>query len=199
MFQRRRTAARVGGLLGPAFVAAVAYVDPGNVATNTAAGATYGYLLVWVLVVSNLMAAFVQYLSARLGILSGETLPHLVGRRMGRRFRLAYWAQAEVVAAATELAEIVGGALALGLLFDLPMLLGAFITTVVSTGLLILRDVRGQRFFERLVMGMLAVVAIGFLAGNVIRPPDAAATLSGLVPRFAGPESLLLAAGMLGA
>src|SRR5690242_3217980 len=110
-------------LLGPAFVAAVAYVDPGNVATNTAAGAGYGYLLLWVLVAATVMAGLVQYLSAKAGWLTGESLPTLVAARNRRSVRLAYWAQAELVALATDLAEIVGGAVALGLLFGLPLVL----------------------------------------------------------------------------
>ncbi|HEX3206526.1 MAG TPA: Nramp family divalent metal transporter, partial [Propionibacteriaceae bacterium] len=104
-------------LLGPAFVAAVAYVDPGNVATNTQAGATFGYLLLWVLVGATLMAGLVQYLSAKVGWLTGETLPALVAHRNSRLPRICYWIQAELVAMATDLAEIVGGAVALNLLF----------------------------------------------------------------------------------
>src|SRR6187200_1000187 len=112
-------------LLGPAFVAAVAYVDPGNVATNTSAGASYGYLLLWVLVGATLMAGVVQYLSAKVGWLTGETLPGLVARRNHRLPRIFYWIQAELVAMATDLAEIVGGAVALNLLFGLPLATGA--------------------------------------------------------------------------
>src|SRR3954453_3105804 len=107
-------------LFGPAFVAAVAYVDPGNVATNTAAGARYGYLLLWVLVAATLMAGLVQYLSAKAGWLTGESLPSLVGARNRRPARLAYWVQAELVAPATDIAQIVGGAVAPSLLFGLP-------------------------------------------------------------------------------
>ena len=185
-------------LLGPAFVAAVAYVDPGNVATNTTAGATYRYLLLWVLVGATLMAGLIQYLSAKVGWLTGESLPALVGARTRRSVRLAYWVQAELVAAATDVAEIVGGALALQLLFDLPLVVGAVITATVSTGLLYLQR-RGQPVFERVITGLLAVVAVGFLAGLVVAPPDPAAAAAGLVPRLAGPDSALLAVGMLGA
>ncbi|MBF1159797.1 MAG: Nramp family divalent metal transporter, partial [Thermobifida sp.] len=104
-------------LLGPAFVAAVAYVDPGNVAANITAGARYGYLLVWVLVASNIFAMVIQYLSAKLGLVTGQSLPSLLGTRMGKPGRIAFWLQAEIVAAATDLAEVIGGALALHLLF----------------------------------------------------------------------------------
>jgi manganese transport protein len=186
-------------LLGPAFVAAVAYVDPGNVATNTSAGASYGYLLLWVLVGATLMAGVIQYLSAKVGWLTGESLPELVGSRTSRPVRLAYWVQAELVAMATDIAEIVGGALALQLLFNLPLALGAVITVAVSTGLLYLQNRRGQRTFERVITGMLGVVSIGFLAGLLVAPPDPAAAAAGLIPRLAGPDSALLAVGMLGA
>jgi len=186
-------------LLGPAFVAAVAYVDPGNVATNTAAGAQYGYLLLWVLVAATLMACLVQYLSAKVGWLTGESLPALVGRRTSRPARLAYWAQAETVAVATDVAEIVGGAVALALLFDLPLTTGALVTVAVSTALLFVQDRRSQPAFERVIIGLLAVVTVGFLAGLVLAPPAPAAAAAGLVPRLAGAESALLAVGMLGA
>jgi manganese transport protein len=186
-------------LMGPAFVAAVAYVDPGNVATNTTAGARYGYMLVWVVVAANLIAGLVQYLSARLGLLTGQSLPELVGRRLGRPVRLGYWAQAELVAFSTDLAEVVGGALALKLLFDLPLVVGAVVTICVSMLLLVIKDIRGQSTFERVVIGMLLVVACGFLAGLVVQPPDAGAAAAGVVPHFAGGDSVVLAAGMLGA
>ena len=119
-------------LLGPAFVAAIAYVDPGNVASNVSAGAKYGFLLVWVIVTANVMAGLVQYLSAKLGLVTGQSLPEAVGNRMSRPTRLAFWMQAELVAMATDLAEVVGGAIALNLLFDLPLLLGGVITGIVS-------------------------------------------------------------------
>ena len=109
-------------LLGPAFVAAVAYVDPGNVAANITAGARYGYLLVWVLLASNIFAMVVQYLSAKLGLVTGRSLPALLGDRMSKPGRIAFWIQAEIVAAATDLAEVIGGALALHLLFGVPLL-----------------------------------------------------------------------------
>ena len=186
-------------LLGPAFVAAVAYVDPGNVATNTSAGAGYGYLLLWVLVGATLMAGLVQYLSAKVGWLTGESLPALVGQRTGRTARLAYWVQAELVAMATDIAEIVGGAVALQLLFDVPLVLGALITAAVSTAVLFIADRGGQKSFERVIAGMLGVVTIGFLAGLVFAPPDPSDAVAGLVPRLAGADSALLAVGMLGA
>ncbi|ONI80966.1 divalent metal cation transporter [Actinosynnema sp. ALI-1.44] len=196
----RITRFRAGAaLLGPAFVAAIAYVDPGNVATNTAAGATYGYLLVWVVVVANVMAGLVQYLSAKLGLVTGQSLPEAVRDRLSTPTRLAYWAQAEIVAMATDLAEVLGGAIALNLLFDLPLLLGGLITGVVSTALLLIQDRAGQRPFERVITGLLLIIAIGFAAGLFVSPPSGPGVLGGLLPQFAGSDSVLLAAGMLGA
>ena len=186
-------------LLGPAFVAAIAYVDPGNVASNISAGARYGYLLVWVIVAANLMAVLVQYLSAKLGLVTGMSLPEALRQRLPRSARLAYWAQAEVVAIATDLAEVVGGAIALNLLFDLPLILGGLITGAVSLTLLLVQDRGGQRTFERVIGGLLLVIAIGFLASLFVEPPSAAETVGGLLPRFDGAGSILIAAAMLGA
>lgn len=186
-------------LLGPAFVAAIAYVDPGNVAANLSAGAEYGYLLVWVLVAANAMAVVVQYLSAKLGIVTGRSLPQLLGERMSRGPRIAYWAQAEIVAIATDVAEVIGGAIALHLLFGLPLVVGGIITGVVSLVLLAVQQRRGQRTFEFVITGMLVILTIGFCAGLLVTPPDPVAMLGGLVPRFEGTESVLLSASMLGA
>ncbi len=191
--------ARRVALLGPAFVAAVAYVDPGNVATNVSAGARFGYTLVWVVVLANAMAVLVQYLSAKLGMVSGRSLATHMGRRLSRKPRLAYWLQAEMVAIATDMAEVVGGAIALNLLFDLPLLLGAVITAFVSILILRIGDVRGQSALERVIVAFLVLIAVGFLAGLFVNPPEATPLLSGLVPRFAGSESVLLASGIIGA
>lgn len=190
---------RLFALLGPAFVAAIAYVDPGNVAANLTAGARFGYLLVWVLVAANAMAVLVQYLSAKLGVVTGRSLPEVLGERLPRRARLAYWMQAEVVAAATDLAEVIGGAIALNLLFGVPLVLGGVITGVVSLLVLGVQQRRGQRAFEGVVTSMLAVLTVGFCAGLFFSPPDPAAMLAGLVPRLEGADSVLLAASMLGA
>jgi manganese transport protein len=169
------------------------------VATNVAAGAGYGYLLVWVVVAANLMACVVQYLSAKLGLVTGLSLPEVLRDRMPRAGRLAYWGQAELVAMATDLAELLGGAIALNILFDLPLLLGGLITGVVSTVLLAVQNRHGQRSFERIVTGLLAVIALGFVAGLFVSPPSVPDTLGGLQPAFDGAGSVLLAAGMLGA
>ncbi len=191
--------ARLLALLGPAFVAAIAYVDPGNVAANLTAGAQFGYLLVWVLVAANAMAVLVQYLSAKLGVVTGRSLPEVLAERMPRRGRIAYWVQAEVVAMATDLAEVIGGAIALHLLFGVPLVLGGLITGVVSMLVLSVQQRRGQRVFESVVTSMLVVLTVGFCAGLFFSPPDLGAVMGGLVPRLDGPDSVLLAASMLGA
>jgi manganese transport protein len=186
-------------LLGPAFVAAIAYVDPGNVAANISAGAKFGFLLVWVILLANVMAGLVQYLSAKLGLTTGRSLPELVAQNCRTPTRLAFWVQAELVAVATDLAEVVGGAIALQLLFGLPMLLGGVITGVVSMCLLSVQNRGGQRAFERVIAGLLMIITLGFLASLVVDPPAAGDVLDGMVPRFAGSESLLLATAILGA
>lgn len=186
-------------LLGPAFVAAVAYVDPGNVAANVTAGARYGYLLLWVLVVGSAMAVLVQYLTARLGIVTGASLAELMGERYRRPLRLAAWAQAELVAIATDVAEVIGGAIALNILFGVPLPLGGVLVGLVSMALLAIQSRRGQRTFEAVILALLLVLAAGFLAGLLVAPIDGADLASGLIPRFAGSETVLLAASMLGA
>ena len=186
-------------LLGPAFVAAIAYVDPGNVAANVSSGAQFGYLLLWVIVMANVLAGLVQYLSAKLGLVTGRSLPEAIGGRMSRPLRLVYWAQAELVAIATDVAEIVGGAIALRILFGLPLLIGGVITGAVSLLLLAIQDRRGQIIFERIITGLLLVIAIGFAASFFVKTPPPDAVVSGLVPRFRGTESVLLAAAILGA
>ena len=178
----------------------MAYLDPGNVASNMTAGAVYGYLLVWVVVLGNVMAWLIQYLSAKLGIVTGRSLPEMLGRRIGNRWaRRAYWLQAELVAMATDIAEVIGGAVALNLLFGIPLLWGGLITGTVSLVLLVVQSRRGPRTFEFVIIGLVAIIAIGFTFGVFIAPPDAGAVVGGLVPRFEGTGSVLLAASILGA
>ncbi|MEY4312768.1 MAG: hypothetical protein RLZZ319_277, partial [Actinomycetota bacterium] len=194
----RRTA--LLSLLGPAFVAGVAYLDPGNVAANITAGSTLGFLLVWVVLAGNIIAWVVQYLSASLGIVTGKSLPEVLGERMhSRGWRLAYWLQGEIVAMATDIAEVVGGAIALNLLWGVPLWLGGVIVGVISVALLGVHGRFGAKPFERLIVMFLFVIAVGFgtsLIGHVVDP---AAFASGLVPHFKGFDSLLLAAAILGA
>lgn len=190
---------RLVWLLGPAFVAAIAYVDPGNVASNLTAGAQYGYLLVWVLVAANVMAVMIQYLSAKLGLVTGKSLPEILGHRLSRKGRLAFWGQAELIAMATDLAEVIGGAIALQILFGLPLPLGGILVGIVSMGLLAIQSRHGQRPFELVIMALLALITIGFVAGLLVSPMNWGAAAGGLVPRFEGAGTVLLAAGMLGA
>ncbi|MEW2355752.1 Nramp family divalent metal transporter [Spirillospora sp. NPDC029432] len=197
MLMRER--ARGLALLGPAFIAAVGYIDPGNVATNVTAGAEYGYTLVWVVLLASMMAVLVQYLSAKLGMVTGHSLAGELGRRLPRRARVAYWLQAEAIVMATDMAEVVGGAIALSLLFDLPLVVGAVLTAAVSLMILKVGDARGQSALERLIMCFLALIATGFLAGLVVDPPRPEPFAAGLVPAFAGADSVLLASGIVGA
>jgi len=186
-------------LLGPAFVASVAYVDPGNVAANITAGSRYGYTLVWVLVMANAMAVIVQYQSAKLGLATGHSLPELLGQRLRTTPRRLYWVQAEVVAGATDVAEVIGGAVALHLLLGLPLLAGGVIIGVASMLLLAVQSTRGQRRFEVIVMTLLVIIAAGFLAPLLVSPFDLSGALAGLVPRMQNADMVLLAASMLGA
>jgi manganese transport protein len=187
----------VKAMLGPAFVVAVAYVDPGNFATNMAGGATYGYLLLWVIVSASVLAMFIQYLSAKLGIATGRTLPELCREHFPRPMTALLWVQAELVTMATDLAEFVGAAVALNLLFGIPLLPAAGITAVVSFAILLLAPTRRRRF-ETVIIGLLAVILAGFLYQTLQLGPLTGIG-SGLLPGFAGPDSVLLATGMLGA
>lgn len=197
---RRSRALRVVPLLGPALVAGVAYLDPGNVASNMTAGAQFGYLLVWVVVVGNLVAWLVQYLSAKLGIATGKSLTQILGERIKNKWlRRGFWVQAEIVAMATDLAEVVGGAIALNLLFGFPLLAGGMVMGLLSLLLLSLRDRSGAKVFERVIIALLLVIAFGFGMGLVVAPPDPGSVLGGLMPRFDGAGSVLLAASILGA
>lgn len=185
-------------LLGPAFVAAVAYVDPGNFATNIAAGSQYGFLLLWVIVVANLMAMLVQYLSAKVGIATGRNLPELCRENLPRPLVVFLWIQAELVAMATDLAEFIGGALALHLLFGMPLFPAALVTAVIAFAILALQT-RGYRRFELAIASLLGLVLAGFLYEMFATAPDPRSVASGLVPGFTDTESVLLATGILGA
>jgi manganese transport protein len=189
---------RLWPLLGPAFVAAVAYVDPGNFATNFAGGASFGYTLLWVIVAANLMAMLIQSLTAKLGLATGRDLATLCRERLPRPVTRGLWLQAEAVAIATDLAEIVGGAVALHLLFGVPLPVGGVMTAVVAFVLLAAQS-RGHRPFERVIAGLLLVIGLGFGYTLIGSGVDVAGAAAGLVPSFAGPDSLVLATGILGA
>jgi manganese transport protein len=196
-----RARGRVRGvvvLLGPAFVAAVAYIDPGNFATNISAGARFGYALVWVVVVANVMAMLVQYQSAKVGVATGRDLPELCREHFPRAVSRGLWVQAELIAMATDLAEFVGAAVGLYLLFGVPLFPAGAITAVVAFVILALEQ-RGYRRFELAIAGLLGVVLLGFAYDLVVVGADPAGIAGGLAPHFAGSDSVLLAAGIVGA
>jgi manganese transport protein len=185
-------------MLGPAFVASIAYVDPGNFATNIQGGAEYGYLLLWVVLAANLMAMLVQYLSAKLGIVTRQSLPEQVRERFPRPVSWGMWLQAEAMAMATDIAEFVGAALGLNLLFGIALLPAGLITSVITFAILGLQA-RGYRPFELAITALLGLVVAGFLYETLQIGPSAPASLRGLVPATDGTGSLYLAAGILGA
>ncbi|HEY6760748.1 MAG TPA: Nramp family divalent metal transporter [Baekduia sp.] len=185
-------------LLGPAFVACIAYVDPGNFATNIAGGSKYGYLLLWVLLGANLMAMLIQNLSAKIGIATGHNLPELAREHFPRPVTYGLWIQAELIAMATDLAEFVGAAIALNLLFNIPLLPAGLITAIAAFGILGLQA-RGYRRFEMAIIGFLAVILLGFLYDTLKIGFNAGEAAKGFVPHFDGSDSILLATGILGA
>ena len=184
--------------LGAAFVAAIAYVDPGNFATNIAGGAEFGYLLLWVVLTANLMGILIQNLSAKVGVATGRNLPELCRELFPRRVSWGLWVQAELIAMATDLAEFVGAAIALNLLFGIPLFPSGLITAVVAFAILGLRS-RGYRGFELAIGGMLGVILLGFLYDTFRIGGDAGDIAGGFVPGFEGTDSVLFATGILGA
>lgn len=185
-------------LLGPAFVASIAYVDPGNFATNISSGAEYGYLLLWVILAANLMAMLIQNLTAKIGIATGRNLAELCRERYPEPVRWGLWIQAELIAMATDLAEFIGAAIALNLLFGVPLFASGLITAAVSFVVLGL-TARGHRRFEVAIIGFLLVILGGFLYDTLRIGFDAGDAAAGFVPSFEGTDSVLLAAGILGA
>jgi manganese transport protein len=184
--------------LGPAFVAAVAYVDPGNFATNIQGGAKYGYQLMWVVLVANLIAMLVQYLSAKLGIVTGSSLPEICRQRFPRWSAWGLWIQAEVMAMATDVAEFLGAAIGLNLLFGVPLLTAGLITGVIAFAILELQR-RGYRGFELAIAALLGIVFLGFLYETLKIGPSAPDALRGLVPHLGGSNAAYLAVGIVGA
>ncbi|GLF84255.1 MULTISPECIES: Nramp family divalent metal transporter [Bacillus] len=185
--------------LGPAFIAAIAYIDPGNFATNIAAGSKYGYLLLWVILISNLMALLIQSLSAKLGIATGKNLPEIAREEFPKPVSIGLWIQGELVIIATDLAEFIGAALGLYLLFRIPLLEASIIAAIGSFAILELQR-RGYRALEAGITGMLFVVVIAFAVQTFVAKPDMASVAGGLfIPKFDGADSVLLAAGILGA
>ncbi|HSB89070.1 MAG TPA: Nramp family divalent metal transporter [Anaerolineales bacterium] len=191
--------ARILPFLGPAFVACVAYIDPGNFATNIQGGAEFGYLLLWVIVGSNLMAMLIQALSAKLGIASGRNLAELCRESFPRPVSLLMWVLMEVVAMATDLAEFLGAAVGFQLLFHIPLLAGALLTALTTFVILALEQ-RGFRSLEAVITALVGVIAVAYLIETILdRPAWGLVAYHAVVPMFSGRESVLLATGILGA
>ena len=185
-------------MLGPAFVAAVAYVDPGNFATNIQGGAKYGYLLLWAVLAANLMAMLIQFLSAKLGVATDHSLPELCRERFPRHVTWGLWIQAEVMAMSTDIAEFLGAALGLNLLFGVPMFTAGLLTGALAFVILELQR-RGFRRFELAITALLGLVFLGFMYEALRVGPSVHQSLNGLLPGLKGTSSLYLAVGIIGA
>jgi manganese transport protein len=184
---------------GPAIIASIAYIDPGNFATNIQGGAQFGYLLLWVVVLANGLAMLFQALSAKIGIVTEHSLPELCRLHFPRPLVLAMWVVSEVAAMATDLAETLGAAIGLSLLFGLSLMTGLLITFVVTLAILTLQS-RGFRLIEMVIAGFVGVISLCYVIQMAIAPPDwAAFAFHAVVPQLAGPESLVLAVGIIGA
>ncbi|TAH53838.1 MAG: divalent metal cation transporter [Chloroflexota bacterium] len=191
--------ARILPFIGPAFIACIAYMDPGNFATNISAGARYGYLLIWVILASNLMAMLIQSLSAKLGIATGMNLAEVCRERFPRPIVIGMWVIMEIMAMATDLAEFLGAALGFNLLFGIP-LFAAGILTAITTFLILSLEKRGFRPLEAVITGFVGVIAVCYVIEMFFAKPDWGQVVYYAVhPQFAGAESVLLAAGILGA
>src|SRR5215470_2740598 len=194
-----RSRFRILPFLGPAFIACVAYIDPGNFATNIAGGSKFGYTLVWVIVASNLMAMLIQTLSAKLGIATGLNLPEVCRERFSRRTSRALWVQAEVIAMATDLAEFLGAALGFQLLFGFGLFPSAIITGIAAFGILGLQRF-GVRILEAVIASIVGVIGACYVIELIFSNPDLSQVgRHAIVPGFSGGDSLLLAVGILGA
>ncbi len=194
-----RGMSRIWPFLGPAFVAAVAYIDPGNFATNIAGGSKYGYLLLWVVLAANLIAMVVQTQSAKLGIATGKNLAEACRENFPRPASIGLWIQAEIVAMATDIAEVVGAALGLNLLFGIPLFPAGIIAGAGAFAILALQQM-GYRRLEAGISVLVGVVVLSFVAELFYAKPHPADIAGGLlVPGFSGTESVLLATGIIGA
>jgi manganese transport protein len=202
VLNRPRSKTGVSGILpflGPAFIASVAYVDPGNFATNIQGGAQFGYMLLWVIVASNLMAILIQTLSAKLGIATGLNLAEHCRKQFPQPVVWLMWGFMEMVAMATDLAEFLGAALGFNLLFGIPLGVAGILTAIV-TFLILGLERYGFRPLEIVIAGLVGVVAFSYVIETVLGRPNWSEMITGaVVPRFGGPEGVLLAAGILGA
>ncbi|GGM31438.1 divalent metal cation transporter MntH [Deinococcus arenae] len=195
---QKRGLARILPFLGPAVIASIAYMDPGNFATNIQGGAQFGYALLWVILAANLMAMLIQNLSAKLGIATGKNLPETIRERWPRPVVWLYWVQAEIVAMATDLAEFLGAAVAIQLLTGLPLIWGASITAALTFWLLTIQR-RGFRPLELVIGGFVAIIGVAYLTQFVLARPALAELGRGFIPSFQGVDSVYLAVGIIGA
>jgi manganese transport protein len=196
---KKGTMARLLPFLGPAFIASVAYMDPGNFATNIQGGAKFGYMLLWVIAASNLMAILIQSLSAKLGIATGLNLAEMCRERYSGPVVWGMWVIAEVVAMATDLAEFIGAAIGFQLLFDIPLILGALLTAVATMAILSLERY-GFRPLEAVITSLIGIIAACYVIETILGRPDwSTLAYHTVVPQFRGTESILLASGILGA
>ena len=196
---KRRGLSRLWPFLGPAFIASIAYIDPGNFATNIASGAQFGYALLWVVLAANLIGMLVQTQSAKLGIATGKNLPELCRQEFPRKTSIGLWIQAELVAMATDIAEVIGAALGLYLLFGIPLFWAGLIAGAGSFAILAMQQ-RGVRKLEAVIVGFLGIVIAAFVFEVTQSNPDPKGIAEGLfIPGFSGTESVLLATGILGA
>jgi manganese transport protein len=194
-----RAALKRLGFLGPAFIVSVAYVDPGNFSANISGGSKYGYALLWVLMWSNIMAIFLQTMSAKVGIATGRSLPEMCARLFSRRTNIVFWIIAELAAMATDLAEFLGGTLGFYLLFGMPMLWAGLLTGLI-TFLICALEKYGQRTVEAVITALIAVICACYLTELFLSRPDpVAAGLHTLVPSLPDGGAVLIAVGMLGA
>jgi manganese transport protein len=185
--------------VGPAVVASIAYMDPGNFATNIQAGARYGYGLLWVVLLANLIAMLFQALSAKLGIVTGRNLAEMCRDRFPRPVVLAMWVVSEIAAMATDLAEFLGGAIGLSLLFQMPLLAGMGVTAILTYGLL-MSEKFGFRPLELIIGSMVALISLCYLVEMFVAPVDwTSAAFHTVVPQLADAQALLLAVGIIGA
>jgi manganese transport protein len=191
--------ARLLPFLGPAFIASVAYVDPGNFATNIQGGAQFGYMLLWVIIASNLIAMLLQALSAKLGIATGQNLAEHCRTHFPRPMVWAMWVLMEIVAMATDLAEFLGAALGFNLLLGIPMWIAGFLTAI-TTFLILGLERRGFRPLEAVITALVGTVAVSYLIETILDRPDWGQVLyHSVIPQFSNAESVLLATGILGA
>src|SRR5665213_2077709 len=180
---------------GPAVVASIAYMDPGNFATNIQAGAKYGYSLLWVVLLANIVAMLFQALSAKLGIVTGRNLAEICRDEFSKPVVLAMWAVSEIAAMATDLAEFLGGAIGLALLFKMPLIYGMGVTAVITYGILMFES-RGFRPLELIISGLVGIIALCYLIEVFIAPVDwGAAAFHSVVPELPDAEALLLTVG----